>query len=135
MPFAPCAREIYRALGAGEHHPNCRDNFFLALAEFGLRPDFPPDPINVFQNTPIDADGSYVIGVTRSRAGDRAHFRAECELIVVLTACAVDIKAAPDAAQALERDFHAPLDQQRHADADAARAIHDVIAIQQILRG
>ncbi|MGE3773033.1 MAG: DUF1989 domain-containing protein [Gammaproteobacteria bacterium] len=94
MTFAPCDREIYRALGAGEHHPNCRDNFFSAAAELGLRPDFPPDPINVFQNTPLDADGNYVIGVTRTRAGDRVHFRAECELLVVLTACSVDIPFA-----------------------------------------
>jgi len=91
MTFAPCDREIYRGLGAGDDHPNCRDNFFRAIAEFGLRPSNPPDPINVFQNTPLDAAGNYVIGVTRTRPGDSVQFRAECDLVVVLTACSVDI--------------------------------------------
>jgi uncharacterized protein YcgI (DUF1989 family) len=94
MTFAPCDREIYRELGAGDDHPNCRDNFFRAIAELGLHPDTPPDPINVFQNTPIGADGGYSIGVTRTRPGDWLRLRAECDLVVVLTACSVDIPFA-----------------------------------------
>lgn len=91
MTFAPCDREIYMALGAGDDHPNCRDNFFHAIATLGIRLDVHPDPINVFQNTPIGIDGQYTIGVTRTRPGDWVRFRAECDLVVVLTACSVDI--------------------------------------------
>lgn len=91
MTFAPCDREIYAELGAGDAHPNCRDNFFRAIATLGIEVDTHPDPINVFQNTPIGADGQYTIGVTQTRAGDWVRFRAECALIVVLTACSVDI--------------------------------------------
>lgn len=91
MSFAPCDREIYRALGAGDDHPNCRDNFFRALAALGVTATTVPDPVNLFQNTPVDAAGAYVIGVTRTRPGDHVLLRAECDLIVVLTACSVDI--------------------------------------------
>ncbi len=94
MTFAPCDREIYQALGASDEHPSCRDNFFRALAGLGVRTDSPPDPINVFQNTPIAADGSYTIGVTLTRPGDWLRLRAECDLVVVLTACSVDIPFA-----------------------------------------
>ncbi|MCC7121871.1 MAG: urea carboxylase-associated family protein [Gammaproteobacteria bacterium] len=94
MTFAPCDREIYRDLGAGDDHPNCRDNFHRAIAELGLHPASAPDPINVFQNTPIAADGSYTIGVTRTRPGDWLRLRSECDLVIVLTACAVDIPFA-----------------------------------------
>lgn len=91
MTFAPCDREIYAELGAGDSHPNCRDNFFRAASTIGLTLDSHPDPINVFQNTPINADGSYTIGVTLTRPGDALTLRAETDLVVVLTACSVDI--------------------------------------------
>ncbi len=91
MTFAPCDREIYAALGAGDDHPNCRDNFVRAIATLGVVTDTHPDPINVFQNTPVNLDGSYTIGVTRTQPGDSLRLRAECELLVVLTACSVDI--------------------------------------------
>jgi len=91
MTFAPCDREIYAELGAGDDHPNCRDNFFKAIAALGIEVDSHPDPVNVFQNTPIGAGGHYTIGVTQTRPGDWVRFRAECDLVVVLTACSVDI--------------------------------------------
>ena len=50
-----------------------------------------PDPINVFQNTPIDANGNYVMAVAATKPGDYIEFRCEIDLIVVLTACSVDI--------------------------------------------
>ena len=91
MTFAPCDREIYAELGAGDDHPNCRDNFFKAIATLGLQVAAHPDPINVFQNTPRGPDGDDLIGVTRTRPGDSVRFRAECELVIVLAACSVDI--------------------------------------------
>ncbi len=91
MTFAPCDRELYVAFDAGEHHPNCRDNFFLATAALGLTLTSHPDPINVFQNTPVDAAGNYVIGQTLTRPGDALTLRAERDLLIALTACSVDI--------------------------------------------
>lgn len=91
MTFAPCDSQIYAELGGGDKHPNCRDNFFRALATLGLATDTPPDPINVFQNTPIDSLGRYTIGVTLTQPGDWVRFRACCDLTLVLTACSVDI--------------------------------------------
>jgi uncharacterized protein YcgI (DUF1989 family) len=91
MTFAPCDSELYRDHGAGDHHPNCRDNFFQAMRAIGLTVDSHPDPINVFQNTPINAEGSYTIGPALSRAGDTLTLRADADLILALTACSVDI--------------------------------------------
>ncbi len=91
MTFAPCDSELYQAFGAGEAHPNCRDNFFRAMRAMGVRVENHPDPINLFQNTPINPDGSYTIGAALSRPGDYLALRTETELILVLTACSVDI--------------------------------------------
>ena len=42
-----------------ENHPNCRDNLNAALKDLGVSPPGFPDPINLFQNTPItDLEGS-----------------------------------------------------------------------------
>ena len=91
MSFAPCDREFYSALGHEGDHPNCRDNFFDALSSLGLRRDTPPDPLNLFQNTVPDERGDYVAGVSQSLAGDFVEFRAENDLIIVLTACSADL--------------------------------------------
>lgn len=91
MTFAPCDSEFYQTFGAGDAHPNCRDNFFHAMRALGVSVESHPDPINVFQNTPINSDGSYTIGPALSRPGDYLALRAETDLIVALTACSVDI--------------------------------------------
>jgi uncharacterized protein YcgI (DUF1989 family) len=38
-----------------------------------------------------DANGDYIAGRTPSKPGDYVEFRAEMDLIVVLTACSADI--------------------------------------------
>lgn len=91
MSFAPCDREFYQALGCDAPHPNCRDNFFHALRDIGLQRDSPPDPLNLFQNTVPDERGEYVAGVSPSVAGDHVEFRAEMDLVIVLTACSADL--------------------------------------------
>lgn len=91
LTFAPCDRELYREFGAGDDHPNCRDNFFRALGSLGVALADHPDPINVFQNTPVNPDGTYTIGRALSRAGDYLALQVETDLILALTACSVDI--------------------------------------------
>lgn len=91
MSFAPCDPGFYLDLGGDESHPNCRDNFHSAMDELGLKIDPPPDPFNLFQNTVPKADGDFDVGETLSKAGDYVEFRTEMDIILVLTACSVDL--------------------------------------------
>ncbi|WP_372506757.1 urea carboxylase-associated family protein [Actinomadura madurae] len=57
MTMPPCDRWRYRQLGAPEHR-NCADNLRSALRAGGHGDlEVLPDPLNLFQNSPIDAEG------------------------------------------------------------------------------
>ena len=86
MLYASCNRDWYASRGLKDH-PNCRDNYFEAAGDAGIGNVLQPDPVNLFQNTPPDADGRFVIGDTLSAAGDHVTLRAEIDCIVILTAC------------------------------------------------
>jgi uncharacterized protein len=89
MLFPPCDRWMYQSRGL-PGHPNCRDNFLAALASVGLSLPVVPDPVNLFQNSVPQSDGTLAIGVAASRAGDAVSFRAQRDAVFVLTACSVD---------------------------------------------
>ena len=91
MSFAPCDPGFYIALGADASHPNCRDNFYQAISELDMKIEPPPDPFNLFQNTVPKADGDFDCGQTLTRAGDYVEFRAEMDVVVVVSACSVDL--------------------------------------------
>ncbi len=91
MSFAPCDPGLYIDNGADGSHPNCRDNFYQAIAELDMNMELPPDPFNLFQNTVPKADGDFDIGQTLSKAGDYVEFKTEMDVIVVITACSADI--------------------------------------------
>ena len=91
MAFAPCDPGFYVDLGADETHPNCRNNFYRAAGSLGITMEPPPDPFNLFQNTVPKADGDFAVGQTLSKAGDYVEFRAEMDVVVVVTACSVDL--------------------------------------------
>lgn len=91
MTFAPCDPEFYRVLGAGDDHPSCRVNFENAMRALGREIAVHPDPVNLFQNTPVDPQGNYVLGQTLTRPGDYVELRCEMDLVVALTACSTDV--------------------------------------------
>ncbi len=91
MTFAPCDPQFYRDLGVEGEHPSCRSNFEAAMAALGRDIAVYPDPVNLFQNTPVGGDGNYVLGQTLTRAGDHVLFEALMDLVVVLTACSTDV--------------------------------------------
>src|SRR5215831_13936510 len=89
MLFPPCDRWLYESRGLAGH-PNCRDNFLAAVASAGISLPVIPAPVNLFQNSGPQPDGRLLIGTAASRPGDAISFRAERDLIFVLTACSVD---------------------------------------------
>ena len=89
MLFASCNSAFFEAWGES-NHSNCRDNYFKAAAEAGIEHKIKPDPVNLFQNTPVNPDGSISAFVTRTSAGDYVILRAEMDIILILTACSVD---------------------------------------------
>jgi len=91
MLFAPCDQRMYEEVGFEGSHRSCRSNFLEATQEIGLEMDVVPDPVNLFQNTPAQADGSLALYETRSKPGDWVMFRAEMDLVFVLTACSADV--------------------------------------------
>ena len=89
MLFPPCDPALYESRGL-PGHPNCRDNFLAAAASAGLSLPVVPDPVNLFQNSGPQSDGRLAVGEAASGPGDAISFGAERDVIVVLTACAVD---------------------------------------------
>jgi uncharacterized protein len=89
MLFPPCNRWLYEREGLLDH-PNCLDNFVAAAASVGVFLPVVPDPVNVFQNSDPAPDGTLNVNTAASRPGDSASFRAMRDVLVVLTACAVD---------------------------------------------
>jgi len=89
MLFASCNNAFFEAWGES-NHSNCRDNYFKAAAEAGIAHKIKPDPVNLFQNTPVNPDGSISAFVTRTKAGEYVVLRAEMNIILILTACSVD---------------------------------------------
>ena len=97
--MASCDPERYRQLGFDGRHDNCRDNFAAALAGLGLAPPPLPAPLNLFMNVPWEPDGSLRFEPPSSRPGDLIRFRAEADLIVIMSACPQDLTPVNGAAQ------------------------------------
>ena len=92
--FGVACNRAYYALHGQPDHLNCTDAFNRELPPFGVagRPFW--EPVNVFYNTTIGADGRIVeIHPSRSQRGDRFVLRAETDLVVAASACPDDISA------------------------------------------
>ncbi len=74
-----------------EGHPSCRENLNGALRELGYSPPGYPDPVNLFQNTPIaDLQGTRDTRESMAKPGDYVLLRAMEDLIAVVSACPQD---------------------------------------------
>jgi uncharacterized protein YcgI (DUF1989 family) len=91
MLHASCDPLLYQLLGAGAAHPNCADNFRLAAGQVGWDPPDVPDPVNLFQNTPVLPSGAIDVRGAVSAPGDSVVLHAEMDLLLVVTACSVDL--------------------------------------------
>ena len=89
--LSACDTRRYELLGCQEYHRNCADNFDQALAALGFPASQLPSPFNLFENVSIRGDGTLSIEPPLVRAGESVVLRAELDLVMVLSACPMDI--------------------------------------------
>ena len=89
--LAACDRYRYQQLGCKEYHRNCDDNLWQAMVDAGFRPSETPSPFNLWQNTPVEADGTIGQYPAASKRGDYIVMRAEMDLVICLSCCPQDI--------------------------------------------
>lgn len=89
--LSACDIDRYRLLGHTGPHRTCVDNLREALAEHGLSPPEIPSPVNVFENVAIGDNGKLTILPPEVRPGEAITLRAEMDVIVVISACPMDI--------------------------------------------
>lgn len=92
MLAAPCSAEMYAELGHLGYHPSCSENFRIAASEVNWTPLHVPDPVNIFQRTPLHPDGSITVLPALSQPGDSVTLRAEAPVYVIVTACSMDLE-------------------------------------------
>jgi uncharacterized protein YcgI (DUF1989 family) len=97
--LCPCNAALYRELGCTAYHRNCEDNLHEALAELGRDVAWTPAALNLFMNTPFDAQGIIDRKPPASRAGDHVVLRAEMDLVLVLSACPQDLSVINEMAR------------------------------------
>lgn len=91
MTMPPCDPYRYAQLGEPDH-ASCTGNFAKALRQLGRPADPPyPDPLNLFQNSPVHPDGVITFDPSTATAGGYVELRAERALVAVLSACPMDV--------------------------------------------
>ncbi|HZU19820.1 MAG TPA: urea carboxylase-associated family protein [Gaiellaceae bacterium] len=97
MLCAACDPERYQGLGVEGWHASCQENLQTALREIGVDPPrFAPQPINLFMNTPAEAEGAIGWYPAPTKPGDYVLMRAELDLVLGVSACPQDIVAIND---------------------------------------
>jgi uncharacterized protein YcgI (DUF1989 family) len=96
MLVAACDPTRYAGLGVVGWHASCQENLQTAMAAFGCEHIAIPQPINLFTNIPVGADGTLSWEPACTRAGDYVVLRAERDCYVVASACPQDIMAIND---------------------------------------
>jgi uncharacterized protein YcgI (DUF1989 family) len=89
--ISACDRYRYETLGHKGYHESCTENLHLAMAELGLKPTEVPCPLNMWMNIPVKPDASLAFEPTVSRPGDHVLLRAEMNVVVVFSACPMDL--------------------------------------------
>lgn len=89
--IASCDHARYRELGCENYHDNCADNLRMAMIAIGLRAPAIPAPFNLWMNVPVEADGRTSFQPPVSKPGDVMGFRAEVDVIAVMSACPQDM--------------------------------------------
>ena len=88
---AACDPYRYKRDFGVDDHRSCRMNFVEALAEFDI-PDWRiPDPVNLFQNSPVQPDWGLGSGTSPAGPGDYVTLLARMDALVAVSACPQDL--------------------------------------------
>ena len=88
---AACDPYRYRRDFGVEDHRSCRMNFVEALGAFDLPAWRIPDPVNLFQLSPVLPDGQYLSAPSPAGPGDYVTLLARMDLIAACSACPQDL--------------------------------------------
>jgi uncharacterized protein YcgI (DUF1989 family) len=91
MLIPACDPSRYAQLGHRGYHPSCHDNLLAAAGDLGVTVPCVPQPLNVFMDTPVTDDGYIPWNPSPTKPGDSIVLQALTDLVVVLTACAMDL--------------------------------------------
>ncbi|WP_119268701.1 DUF1989 domain-containing protein [Taklimakanibacter deserti] len=89
MLYPACDQALYDHVGL-PNHPNCQDNLITALARENISIDFVPDPVDLFQNSLPQPNGRIDVLPSINPPGAYVRLKAERDILLVITACAVD---------------------------------------------
>jgi uncharacterized protein len=89
--LSACDQMRYTLLGHPDSHRNCVANMVEALAALGLRSPRIPSPVNLFEKVAIGLEGSLIIEPPLATRGDFVVMRALMDLVLVISACPMDI--------------------------------------------
>jgi uncharacterized protein YcgI (DUF1989 family) len=88
---AACDPYRYRRDFGVEDHRSCRMNFVEALAPLDIPAWRVPDPVNLFQSSPVLPDGGYLSAPSPAKAGDYVTLLARMDLVAACSACPQDL--------------------------------------------
>ena len=91
MLLSACDIRRYEMLGHVGYHKNCADNLAAALDEARYQSEDIPSPFNIFENVACDKEGRLAIEPPLVEAGQFITLKAEEPLLVVMSACPMDI--------------------------------------------
>jgi uncharacterized protein YcgI (DUF1989 family) len=91
MLCAACDPTRYQGLGVEGWHASCQENLLGAMSKLGVERVEIPQPINLFMNIPIGADGELGWLPAPTRPGDSTTLRAELDCYLVVSACPQDL--------------------------------------------
>lgn len=99
--YRPCCRYALETR-FGVSRDGCQENLARALAPWGLSLLDIPDPLSVFFNVIVAADGTFSIGEQRSRPGDSIALRAEMDCLLAVSTCSVPREGKENSGFAVE---------------------------------
>ena len=87
----PAVDRDYLARHGHRERTGAVESAVRAFVDAGIEPPKLPDPVNLFLNVGLEADGSLVPGPLRSRAGDHVTFRVVLDAIFVVATTPRDV--------------------------------------------
>jgi uncharacterized protein YcgI (DUF1989 family) len=86
-----CDRQRYERYYGVKGHRNCHDNFLDVMYKRDWGHRQVPQPFNLFMNTFVESDGTLLIREPVSKSGDKITMNARMSLIIVVSACPMDL--------------------------------------------